>query len=120
MDIQLDPQPANSPDLNVLDLGFFNSIQSLQHEAAPRNVDDLVQAVVKTFNDVSCEKLDGVILSLQKVMESVMLYKGSNSFASSHVEKAKLRRRGRLPIALKCREEEIESCEDVSKFNREK
>ena len=28
LDIQLVNQPANSPDLNVLDLGFFASLQS--------------------------------------------------------------------------------------------
>jgi hypothetical protein len=28
-------QPSNSPDFNVLDLGFFNSIQSLKHQYAP-------------------------------------------------------------------------------------
>ena len=31
-DIRLMCQPANSPDLNVLDLGFFNGIQSLQEK----------------------------------------------------------------------------------------
>ncbi|GJZ21937.1 hypothetical protein Tco_0558976 [Tanacetum coccineum] len=31
-DIQLRFQPANSPDLNVLDLGFFRAIQSLQEQ----------------------------------------------------------------------------------------
>ncbi|CAH9102271.1 unnamed protein product [Cuscuta epithymum] len=30
-DIHLTCQPTNSPDLNILDLGFFNAIQSLQH-----------------------------------------------------------------------------------------
>lgn len=31
-DIRLCFQPPNSPDLNVLDLGFFRAIQTLQHE----------------------------------------------------------------------------------------
>ena len=31
-DIRLINQPANSPDLNVLDLGFFASLQSLTNE----------------------------------------------------------------------------------------
>ena len=31
-DIRGIPQPLNSPDLNVLELGFFNSIQSLQYK----------------------------------------------------------------------------------------
>jgi hypothetical protein len=32
LDIKLVNQPANSPDLNVLDLGFFASLQSLTYE----------------------------------------------------------------------------------------
>ncbi|ETV79833.1 hypothetical protein H257_07049 [Aphanomyces astaci] len=31
-------QPANSPDLNILDLGFFNSIQSLQQKMPAYNI----------------------------------------------------------------------------------
>lgn len=38
-DIRLMCQPANSPDLNVLDLGFFAAIQSLQHKESPKNVE---------------------------------------------------------------------------------
>ena len=30
--LELSNQPPNSPDFNVLDLGFFNSIQALKHE----------------------------------------------------------------------------------------
>lgn len=35
-DIQFVSQPANTPDLNILGLGFFNSIQSLQDRTTPR------------------------------------------------------------------------------------
>ncbi|XP_047261067.1 uncharacterized protein LOC124894430 [Capsicum annuum] len=41
-DIRLCFQPSNSPDLNVLDLGFFRAIQSLQYQKAPKNVDELM------------------------------------------------------------------------------
>ncbi|XP_047258867.1 uncharacterized protein LOC124891098 [Capsicum annuum] len=44
-DIRLYFQPSNSPDLNVLDLGFFRAIQSLQYQKAPKKVDELVEAV---------------------------------------------------------------------------
>ena len=30
LNIKIKNQPSNSPDLNVIDLGYFNSIQSLQ------------------------------------------------------------------------------------------
>lgn len=37
-DIRLICQPPNSPDLNILDLGFFNAIQTLQHQVCPRTI----------------------------------------------------------------------------------
>jgi len=43
--IKFKAQLTNSPDLNVLDLGFFNSIQSLQHEASPNTIDELINCV---------------------------------------------------------------------------
>jgi hypothetical protein len=48
-------QPPNSPDLNVLDLGFFNAIQTLQHEKAPTNIDELVTAVEEAYWDQEAE-----------------------------------------------------------------
>ncbi|OMO94160.1 hypothetical protein CCACVL1_06135 [Corchorus capsularis] len=48
-------QLANSPDLNVLDLGFFFcAIQSLQQQAAtPKTIDDLIMAVENSFEEFS-------------------------------------------------------------------
>jgi hypothetical protein len=37
-DIQLMQQPANSPNLNALDLGFFSSIQSITVRYAPNTL----------------------------------------------------------------------------------
>ncbi|KAF0682365.1 Aste57867_25503 [Aphanomyces stellatus] len=34
-------QPPNSPDLNVLDLGFFASIQALQYKVVSHSIDDV-------------------------------------------------------------------------------
>ena len=48
-DIQLINQPPNSPDFNVLDLGFFASIQSLQQQEKMVKIDDLISAVEKSF-----------------------------------------------------------------------
>ena len=33
-------QPPNSPDFNVLDMRFFNSIQSCQEQESPNSLDD--------------------------------------------------------------------------------
>ncbi|XP_058782995.1 uncharacterized protein LOC131657639 [Vicia villosa] len=44
-DICLSCQPPNSPDLNVLDLGFFSAIQSLQQKKPSKSVDELIEEV---------------------------------------------------------------------------
>ncbi|XP_021737151.1 uncharacterized protein LOC110703666 [Chenopodium quinoa] len=46
--IQFVFQPAQSPDLNVLDLGLFRSIQSLQYQSFPKKVDELVKKVIES------------------------------------------------------------------------
>ena len=48
-------QPANSPDYNALDLGFFNSIQSIQHQKAPSNIDELIQVVQESYWEQSAD-----------------------------------------------------------------
>ncbi|XP_059654904.1 uncharacterized protein LOC132301684 [Cornus florida] len=64
-DIRLSFQPPNSPDLNVLDLGFFRAIQSLQYQQAPKTVDELVDAVEKAFNELPTEALNHIFRTLQ-------------------------------------------------------
>ena len=44
-DIRLICQPPNSPDFNILDLGFFRAIQSIQYKKNAKTVEDLVSAV---------------------------------------------------------------------------
>lgn len=50
-DIRLICQPANSPDFNILDLGFFNSIQSIQYKTTAKTTAELVTAVDKVMFD---------------------------------------------------------------------
>ncbi len=55
--LKLINRPANSPDRNVLDLGFFNAIQSLQHKKCATYIDDLVKAVEFTYKEVEPETI---------------------------------------------------------------
>jgi hypothetical protein len=50
--LKLKCQPPDSPDLNVLDLGFFNVIQSLQHQTYTRTVQELILAVETSFKQI--------------------------------------------------------------------
>lgn len=44
-DICLMCQPPNSPDLNILDLGFFSVIQTLQYKVGPKTIENFIFVV---------------------------------------------------------------------------
>jgi len=87
--------------LNICDLDFFNAIQSLQYDKAPRTIDELITAVETSFQEMSKQKLNDNFLTLQKVMETVIMHKGSNHYQLPHMNKEKLRREGKLPDDVK-------------------
>ena len=49
-DIRLICQPPNSPDFNILDLGFFRAIQAIQYKKDAKSV----EALVPTVKEVIC------------------------------------------------------------------
>ncbi|KAK8631061.1 hypothetical protein V6N13_079825 [Hibiscus sabdariffa] len=95
-------QPPNSPDLNVLDLGYFRAIQSLQHQESPTTIDELVRAVEKSFSDLSPESLNNVFLTLQSCMIEIMKVNGGNNYKLPHIGKQRMERNGELPIQFHC------------------
>lgn len=101
-DIRLTCQPSNSPDLNILDLGFFNSIQALQHKECPNTVPELISAVEKSFNEYPAKKVNRVFVTLQLCMREIMKIEGSNKYKIPHVKKDALEREGRLPTQVSC------------------
>ena len=104
-DMRLVRQPPNSPDLNVLDLGYFAAIQSLQYKKRSKNIDDLINSVELSFIELDRYKLNNVFLTLQCVMEKIILNDGGNDFKLPHMNKAKLMRLNRLPISIQASEE---------------
>ena len=87
LNIELFNQPPNSPDLNVLDLGYFNAIQSIQHKKAPMNVVDLIQAVEDSFQALQRSKLNNIFLTLQQTMEQTIFADSSNNYRVQHLQK---------------------------------
>ncbi|KAF0720022.1 Aste57867_630 [Aphanomyces stellatus] len=85
--IRLSSQPAMSPDFNILDLGFFNAIQSLQHHKVTRCIDDLVAAVHEAFGELKCAVLDKAFMTLQKVVEESLKMDGDNVYKLPHLKK---------------------------------
>lgn len=99
-DIKFKFQPPNSPDLNVLDLGFFNSIQSLQHQIEQKTIGDLIAATCKAFEDLDDVKLNNIFLTLQLCMMETLKNDGSNRYKVPHMGKGALIRRGMLPESI--------------------
>ncbi|ETV90233.1 hypothetical protein H310_14935 [Aphanomyces invadans] len=90
-------QPPNSPDLNVLDLGFFRSIQTLQEQKYPRYIDDIVAGTLQAWREVDMMTLNANFLTLQCCMKEVIRVAGNNSYKVPHMKKAKLAAKGMLP-----------------------
>jgi len=51
-DIRLICQPPNSPDFNILDLGFFRAIQAIQYKMDAKTINDLVPAVQQVIDQL--------------------------------------------------------------------
>ena len=66
-------QPPNSPDHNVLGLGFFNKIQSIKHQYEPKNMEELVETFGTYFNQLHWTTINNNFLTLQKLVECIIL-----------------------------------------------
>ncbi|XP_047961814.1 uncharacterized protein LOC125206616 [Salvia hispanica] len=105
--IQLICQPANSPDTNILDLGFFRAIQSLQYEKPCKTVDELVGNVCSSFAELSPQTLNRVFLSLQACLTEILLCRGGNGYKVPHINKDRLQRTVGLPNVLEVEEDVV-------------
>ena len=93
-------QPAQSPDTNVCDLGFFRAIQSKQHQNASNTMEELRDAVIKAYWDMPAYYLNKVWLTLQQCMIETLNCDGNNTYKLPHMSKDKLFRSGKLPVTL--------------------
>jgi hypothetical protein len=102
LDIRIMNQPPNSPDMNVLDLGFFSSLQSKTYLKTAANIDELVTNVQEEFNLYVHDKLTKVYLTLQSCLIEVMKQRGGNGYKIPHTNKDGLQAAGILPTSLTC------------------
>ena len=117
LDIRLMNQPPNSPDLNVLDLGFFASLQSLTEKIISRNIDDLILNVQQAFNSYDAATLNRVFLTLQSCMLEIMKNGGGNRYNIPHMNKERLTLAGNLPDSLSCDRRLYESVMETLYYN---
>jgi hypothetical protein len=101
-DIRLTCQPPNSPDLNVLDLGFFAAIQALFEKGTPNNINDIVKKVDEAYKNYPVDRSNRIFLTQQGCMMEIMKHNGGQHYNIPHMKKRTLELQGRLPITLKC------------------
>ncbi|XP_021719034.1 uncharacterized protein LOC110686728 [Chenopodium quinoa] len=95
--IQFVFQPPQSLDLNVLDLGLFRSIQSLQYQSFPSNLDELVTKVQESYEAFNPQVNKYIWLSLQKCTIEILKVQGGNKYKLPQMNKKKLENLGELP-----------------------
>lgn len=99
-DIRMVFQPPNSPDTNILDLGWFASIQAMFEKEFPKDLKDIVDKVEKSLAEYPHQKLNRIFLSHQACMREILRHKGSTHYDVPHMKKAVLERQGKLPVRL--------------------
>jgi hypothetical protein len=99
--VKLYTQPAQSPDLNVNDLGFFASLQLMYYRTSPKDAIELIEMVESCFNNYDVNKVvNHIWLSLQSCMNKIIEEKGDNKYKIPHMKKERLERLNQLPISI--------------------
>jgi hypothetical protein len=100
--ISIYTQPPNSPDLNICDLGLFNALQAAYYDHAPKNEVELITLVEQTYADYPHQQINRLFVTLQSIFNCILEHHGGNQFKIPHMNKARLEREGRLPVAIVC------------------
>jgi hypothetical protein len=100
LDIKLVQQPPNSPDVNVLDLSFFSSLQSHTDTRSPRNIRELIEGVEEEYNNYEVDILSRSFVTLQSCMIEIMNKGGGIDYVIPHMNKNRLQAEGNLGIPL--------------------
>jgi hypothetical protein len=97
LDIVLIQQPPNSPDMNVLDLCFFRSLQSLTDTRAPTTIKELIEGVEEEYHNYNVDKLARSFSTHKYCMAEVMKVGGGIRYDIPH--KKERQAEGMLPMA---------------------
>jgi hypothetical protein len=63
--------------MNILDLGWFASIQAMFQQKMPKTLPDIVSKVEESLREYEHEKLNRIFLSHQNCMRELIKYKGT-------------------------------------------
>jgi hypothetical protein len=84
----------NSPDLNVLDLGFFAAIQSLFEKGTPNNISEILRKVDESYQNYHVDRSNRIFLTQQGCMMEIMKQNGGQHYNIPHMKKKTLELQG--------------------------
>ena len=105
--LKLIHQPAQSPDTNILDLGFFAALQSTCL-GRPKDEMELIEMVQQQYEAYPAKLINRVWLSHMACMNEILKDNGGNNYKIPHLSKDKLEREGRLPWVLEVNKEAMD------------
>lgn len=108
LNLEFKNQPPNSPDLNICDLSFFRALQTMQLKQRSMTSEQLIQAVMTSFEAYQTTKLRDAFLTLQGCMNCILDIQGGNNYKIPHMGKRSLERRGLLPATLVASQQAID------------
>ena len=105
-------QAANSPDVNLLDLSFFRTIQSFNN-TAPKNEKELIEAVSAVYDKYPHHKRNQTWLTLQCCFNQIIMHHGDNDYNIDHIGKEQLKQSRDLPDVM----DVVEDAENMHNYN---
>ena len=100
INVSLQTQPAQSPDLNINDLAFFPSIASLMKKKAYKDKLELIDEVKREYDNYPPDTLNRMWLTHMMVMNEILKSNGHNDYKLPHLKKCALEKQGRLPSTI--------------------
>jgi hypothetical protein len=88
--IELYNQPPNSPDCNLLDLGFFRALQAVYYRESPKTALEICDMVSKAYAEYDAHKINRIWLSYMACLNAIVEHHGENTYKQPHLNKDKL------------------------------
>lgn len=111
--IKVVTQPAQSPDLNTLDLGFFNSLAHLADDTDPESLSELLDAVEQCYWEYDVDTLERVWQAQFNVYNCILEHRGDNDFKLPHTGVSKRQRAGTLKVCPRVNRAAFVACSNM-------
>ena len=105
-------QAVNSPDVNLLDIGFFRAILFFI-DAAPKNEEALIETVSAAYDKYPRHKINRTWLTLQCCFNQIIMHHGDNEYNIDHIGKEQLEQNGNLPDIM----DVVEDVANIHNYN---